>query len=95
MERTEYYEYMKSPAWYKRTESVRTRNRGLCEVCCLRYGAQVHHRTYENLGVEKDEDLIHLCGWCHEGIHDLRDTPFMWPTKMNFFLLLRKEAEKL
>lgn len=64
-----YYAYIKSKAWFARTESVRLRNRGICECCNMRYGTCVHHRTYVRLGKETDADLLHVCKYCHKMIH--------------------------
>src|SRR4051812_47555513 len=29
---------------------------------------EVHHKTYERLGHERDEDLVALCWNCHDGV---------------------------
>jgi hypothetical protein len=40
---------------------------------------QVHHLTYENIGREKDEDLLAVCERCHRSFHDLPNaTPKAW-----------------
>lgn len=52
-----------------------TRNRALmlagyrCERCDSKRDLQVHHRTYERLGHEWDEDLEVLCDACHGEHH--------------------------
>lgn len=35
-----------------------------------RQGLEVHHRTYERRGRERDSDLVALCWACHEGTWD-------------------------
>jgi hypothetical protein len=42
-----------------------------CEKCfsyLKRQFIEVHHKTYENLGHEKDEDLMVVCSDCHTGL---------------------------
>lgn len=66
-----YETYLQSPSWRI------TRNRALrlsdwhCSKCDSRRNLQVHHKTYERLGHEWDQDLIVLCRSCHEDHHDL------------------------
>lgn len=91
----DYYEYIKSDAWQKRTESVRIRNSGLCECCNMRWGIAVHHRTYERLGNELEDDLIHICDDCHKYIHRLKDDIFIWESKFELIDKLRREADGL
>jgi hypothetical protein len=43
-----------------------------CERCGAKRTLEVHHRTYERLGRERDADLEVLCGDCHE-VHHLGD----------------------
>lgn len=92
-QRIDYYVYIKSPEWFKRTESVRARNRGICECCNMRQGSCVHHRSYENLGKEKEEELLHVCEICHNMIHK-KKKGFIWPSRIGFLILLQQEVEK-
>jgi hypothetical protein len=42
--------------------------------CCgewNRYYLVLHHVSYENLGEERDADVLTLCKWCHEHCHEL------------------------
>lgn len=87
-----YYEYINSPEWFEKTEKVRERNDGYCEVCCMRYGEHVHHRTYERLYNEKDEDLLHVCNFCHAMIHRLSEYP-IWESKLPFLRILQEEVK--
>lgn len=89
--RPEYYSYIQSAAWFTRTASVRIRNKGLCELCCLRYGSVVHHRTYDRLGQEDEKDLLHLCTACHRLVHGLGEA-FIWPSKREFLIILQHEC---
>ena len=91
-----YYEYIKSPQWYARTEQVRLRLDGLCEVCELRWATEVHHRSYANLGNERDEELLSVCHFCHGMIHgkiEIRRR-YIWKRCLPFLLTLKEEATK-
>ncbi len=64
-----YQEYLKTDHW-KRMRDCRIHDfGGLCAVCCSGQGLEVHHRTYQNLGKEKEQDLTVLCRDCHELFH--------------------------
>ena len=43
---------------------------GRCQVCNDWRKLQVHHRTYERLGKERDKDLTVLCEGCHKIFHE-------------------------
>jgi hypothetical protein len=68
-----YGEYLQTPHWKrKREDKLRAVGRR-CQVC--NHGPdtlEVHHRTYERLGQELDEDLTVLCRACHGTFHDHR-----------------------
>ena len=65
-----YGEYLKTKEWQQ------TRRRALksagykCQLCGTD-GVQlhVHHKTYDNIGEEKPDDLIVLCKACHKKQH--------------------------
>lgn len=64
----DYYNVINSEEWkQKKTEIIE--QRGLnCENCgrdLSRAELDLHHLDYENLGNESDEDLMLLCGECH------------------------------
>lgn len=40
-----------------------------CERCGAKRDLQVHHKTYERLGVERDQDLEVVCADCHRQHH--------------------------
>ena len=44
----------------------------VCQNCGKDYDLQVHHKTYENLGEEKEEDLLLVCKNCHSKIHGIK-----------------------
>lgn len=68
--RVEYYQYIQSPEWHRKTEFAKRAAGYRCQVCNRNKndGAilNAHHRTYERLGCEKPEDITVLCGECHE-----------------------------
>ena len=54
--------------------AARARERALyrCSVWDRDGPLEVHHRTYERRGVERDEDVIALCATCHRLYHEWR-----------------------
>ncbi len=68
-----YKEYLQTPHWKrKREEKVRAAGRR-CQLCNRSsVSLNVHHRTYERLGEELDEDLTVLCRDCHSTFHKHR-----------------------
>jgi len=67
--RSEYLAYLSSPAWKTRAADARRRAGRRCQLCNRTGELHVHHRTYERLGHELDEDLIVLCSRCHNRFH--------------------------
>jgi len=73
----DYATYLQSHVWRAK------RNRRLmlagyrCENCGSKHALEVHHRTYERLGREWDQDLAVLCKSCHgdETERQMRDGP--------------------
>ena len=82
--------YLKSKEWFAKTEIVRQRNGGLCEVCCIRMGNHVHHRHYKTLYRETGKELLHVCDVCHGLIHQT-SRGFAYPSTWVKILELRKE----
>lgn len=64
----------------------------MCECCCLRYSTAAHHRTYERLGDEKDEDLIGLCDLCHKYVHGFIPTLDIFQSRSEVLKKLRTEV---
>lgn len=69
MTRPKYQDYIKSPEWERVRKRILKRARGKCEKCRKRPPIQVHHLTYARLGNERDEDLLAVCGPCHQAFH--------------------------
>lgn len=64
--------YLKSKHWKNLRKSI-LRERGcICQKCRYRIPPSqlhIHHKTYEHIGNEYDEDLLVVCGDCHSKIH--------------------------
>ena len=65
----QYQEYIKSKLWIATRERILKRDHYNCVLCGASTNLRVHHITYENLGAEKDEDLVTLCNSCHGLVH--------------------------
>lgn len=66
-----YTEYLQTAHWKRIREECLRRFNYRCAICNSPYGVQAHHRTYENRGCEKPEDLTALCRPCHCKHHDI------------------------
>lgn len=75
----EYEEYIKSKEWQETRQRIFKRDNFRCVKCGGSKNLHVHHITYENLGEEKDADLVTLCEKCHNGTHN--------PTTLDYLLL--------
>ena len=72
-----YGDYLRSAWWRCRRYEALDWADWRCQDCGQRgvkdpygvYGLEVHHRSYENLGCEKAEDLVVLCRGCHRKAH--------------------------
>lgn len=92
----DYYRYITSEAWFRLTEPVRKRNHYLCELCNMRYGTVVHHRTYKHLGQELMEELLHLCTECHGAVHGLSGPRyFIWQSRIALLEILQNECIRM
>lgn len=67
--RIDYKEYITSPEWKITAQKAKERAGFKCAICNSSKQLNVHHKTYERLGRELDEDLIVLCHDCHEIFH--------------------------
>lgn len=76
--RTEYVTYIASAAWRaKRREYIAVVAPTECPVCEGPWGPgdHIHHKSYEHMGAEPLEDLVHLCEACHDKLHALYQRP--------------------
>jgi phage terminase large subunit GpA-like protein len=69
MNEKSYDNYLKTAIWRARRNRALKQALWTCERCGGRRELQVHHKTYERLGAERDEDLEVLCDTCHRGHH--------------------------
>lgn len=59
-----------SPEWIERRHRIFKERGRRCESCGTTRGAlQLHHLTYANFTNERDDELVILCGPCHEARH--------------------------
>jgi len=66
-----YDKYLKSNHWQKKRKAAVKRAKCRCQLCNKTGKLFTHHRTYERLGQERNEDLFVLCGPCHDKFHDV------------------------
>src|SRR5690348_10339155 len=57
--------YLQTPEWAERARRARERAGHRCWLCNTDESLEVHHRTYERRGAERENDLIALCATCH------------------------------
>jgi hypothetical protein len=71
-----YADYLRTPEWRRRRDRALMRACWCCEWpdCRDTDRLEVHHRSYEFLGAERDEDLRVLCPRHHHGLHDRFET---------------------
>jgi hypothetical protein len=67
-----YRAYMASPQWAERRGRTLMLAGGTCQRCGQRRATEAHHLTYDRLGRERDQDLLALCGPCHQALHGRR-----------------------
>lgn len=65
-----YQDYLKTDHWKRVRQEAVERAGNRCQLCNKPGTLHVHHRTYENIGDERPNDLIALCGYCHAKFHD-------------------------
>jgi hypothetical protein len=62
-----YYEYIHSAEWRKKSDSANRRAGYRCQICNSSDKIlDAHHRTYERLGQEQPDDVTVLCRDCHQ-----------------------------
>ena len=89
-----YQRYLASREWALLKKKVRERSGGLCErghVDPVKATA-VHHLTYERIGQEWLEDLLHVCDACHTFLSG--DTDFD-PAGLNEIIQSNEEWQTL
>ena len=66
-----YKEYLQTEEWQKTRQLFLKKADNKCQLCNAEKQLHVHHRTYENLGEEGENDCIVLCRGCHAKFHDI------------------------
>jgi 5-methylcytosine-specific restriction endonuclease McrA len=64
-----YRDYLQSDEWKTTRRRALKRAQFRCQVCNKGESLNVHHRTYERRGEERNDDLLVLCQPCHEIFH--------------------------
>lgn len=59
-----YQAYLKTPHWKHTRKKIIARDKS-CVLCGSTEHLVVHHRRYDNIGNEHDDDLVTLCTTCH------------------------------
>jgi hypothetical protein len=68
----EYDEYMHSEAWAERKRRLFEKRGYSCEMCYNGRPLEVHHKNYDRLGRELDDDLLIVCVDCHKKADRMR-----------------------
>lgn len=66
-----YETYIRSRRWKEKADAAKARAGWRCQTCNRPHKQvrlEAHHRTYERLGWEVDEDITVLCSDCHKAI---------------------------
>lgn len=66
-----YHEYLQSEEWSLKRLTKLQEAGYRCQLCNSKGEIHVHHRTYDRVFNELQEDLIALCSKCHEKFHDI------------------------
>lgn len=75
LKKMSYKDYLQTEYWQMLSEQVKANAKYKCQVCgktSKQATLHVHHNTYEHRGEEYKhmEDLVCLCGDCHQYFHD-------------------------
>jgi 5-methylcytosine-specific restriction endonuclease McrA len=62
----DYEKHLHSAAWRAIRQRALAAADHRCLLCAVTEELEAHHRTYDNLGDERDGDLTVLCRECHE-----------------------------
>lgn len=65
-----YKDYLNTAHWQQTRTRALERAGHSCQLCNSQNSLQVHHRTYERRGCERDDDLTVLCARCHSKFHE-------------------------
>lgn len=66
-----YREYLRTPEWRETRGTALVRADHACALDATHTDRlEVHHRTYDRLGEERDDDVVVLCHECHQRHHE-------------------------
>ena len=65
----DYRKYINSATWDRRRKRAIEDANNRCQLCGTADRVQVHHLSYDNLGNERQEDLLVVCRECHRLVH--------------------------
>ena len=68
--RTDKALYMKSLEWQMMRKKILKRDKYTCQGCGDKTKLEVHHITYKRVGKEDTSDLVSVCRFCHQAIHN-------------------------
>lgn len=88
-----YAQYLQSSAWRTKRNRALRLAKYRCQRCGTKRDPNVHHKTYERVGHELDDDLEVLCFTCHNEHHRAEATAAP-ETPRNIYVLLVSEAVK-
>ncbi len=75
-------DYLSGRRWQRMRRIVLERHSYRCAVCNSYVDVEVHHRSYQNVGTEKEiDDLVALCAFCHALYHKkliIRILRYLW-----------------
>ena len=71
MSRALYSIYLKSDEWKLIANKCKLLAGNKCSLCHSTKSLQAHHLNYNNIGEEKQEDLVCLCSICHSKKHGI------------------------
>lgn len=86
-----YEEQLKDQRWYYVRDRVLERDKWECQSCRSIHNLHVHHKRYEKGRMAweyNDDDLVTLCGKCHEKVHKSWGTIKVDPFKEKLDLLV-------
>lgn len=64
-----YKDYLNSKHWIKFRVNFLKKVTNKCRMCQTTQGVNLHHKHYNSLGNEKNNDIVCLCFKCHKYIH--------------------------
>lgn len=65
--------HYKNKGTWARIRAAKLKATPACERCGTTHKLIVHHKHYRTFGHEQPEDLMTLCGPCHNNVHYLLD----------------------